>query len=95
MKSQIPPVSEAPEGAAKPTREQLAARNAELEAQVAQNRAERDQALKDESVIKEKMEKGLTREQAKSVIQRQREHGEGRQTAYDEARAARLAALKK
>ena len=66
-----------------------------LRKEIAAVKQARTQTDADETVIKEKMEKGLTREQAKSVIQRQREHGDARQKAYDESRAARIEALKK
>ena len=96
MKSQFPLAPDVAEGALKSLpREQLIARAASAEAKVAHFESEREQAAKDETVIKSKMEVGLTREQAKAVIHRQREHGAARQTAYDEARAARLPALKK
>jgi hypothetical protein len=61
----------------------LAAENAALKAQLAGIEAAKKQADADEIVIREKMAKGLRREQAKAVIDRQR--------AFDAANPARKA----
>jgi hypothetical protein len=51
----------------------LAAENAALKARLAVFEAAQKQEAADEIVIKEKMSRGLRREQAKAVVQRQRD----------------------
>lgn len=69
------PVAEVP---ALTTAEKLAAAESEL-ARIA---AASEQAAADEIVIRTKMESGLTREQAVSVISRQRKFDERKKTIY-------------
>ncbi len=69
------------------TIDRLTAENADLKKQVAQYTEQAKQASADEIVIRQKMALGLTRDQAASVIERQR--------AHDKAEKEQAAAQKK
>jgi hypothetical protein len=56
------------------TANDLAAENAQLKAEMAEIAAAKEQATANDKIIVEKMAKGLRREQAAAVVQRQREH---------------------
>lgn len=60
--------------AAKPTIEGLLAENAELKAKLVSYETAATQAVADEGDIQERMQGGLTREQAIQVVREQREH---------------------
>jgi hypothetical protein len=57
-----------------PATPELAAENAALRARIAGLEAAEKQAAADELLIREKMSKGLRREQARAVLQRQRDY---------------------
>ncbi len=59
----------------------LAAENAALKARLAVYEAAKKQGEADEVVIAEKMSKGLRREQAAAVLQRQRDYDAGKKAA--------------
>ncbi|MGO8698566.1 MAG: hypothetical protein ACLQVY_12695 [Limisphaerales bacterium] len=65
MPKETPPTAAAPD---------LAAENAALKVRIAGFEAAEKQAAADELLIREKMSKGLRREQARAVLQRQRDY---------------------
>ena len=76
------------------TIDRLTAENAELTAKVESFTAQAKQASEDEIIVREKMAFGLTRDQALSVIKRQRHHDQLEAEAAEKAKATAKAAKK-
>ena len=80
--------------APKPTIESLLAQNAALQSRLAVYEAREKQQLADETLISEKMRAGLRRNQAITVIKRQREYDASQKVKTAKAAAATAAAAK-
>lgn len=72
----------------------LQAENEEMRKRLAQIDADKEREEADEKIIKEKMDRGLTRPQAIAVIRRQREHDAATEREWRERRPRVIELLK-